>query len=357
MPARYVPMLVERIPNASGGTDPTLNIIDEIIVHEKLTWSTELLSDGGMISFACVPDQQSQDIKDILVDIAETACEIWLYRNDTIVQAGPIIGVQTQGPTVNITVRALAYYLKYMIVTSDLNYAAVDQYTIGKGLVDHWQDKTYGHFGIDTSSISTSGFTRTIDYVAAEAPGVFSKLLELSSNADGFEWYVDPASRELVFTTRRGSDKSASVILDNRSIASPNTHFSVAQSDYVSHAIAIGASVDDTTPKVGTKTNATAMAKFGRVGLSVSVDEADTQATVDDYAQSLLDAGDHVHFIPSVGSAIPVLGAGVEDFDVGDTVHWVYDYGLGKFRVDRDVNKRFVNVSKQGEETMTIEML
>lgn len=357
MTARYVPMLVKRTPNASGGTAPTLDLIDEIIIHDKLTWSTELLTDGGMITFAAVPDQQSQDIKDILVDIAETACEIWLYRNDTIVQAGPIIGVQTQGSTIIIIARALAYYLKYMLVTSDLMYAAVDQYTIGKGLVDHWQDKTYGHFGIDTSSIGTSGLTRTIDYIAAEAPGVYSKLLELSGNADGFEWYVDPPSRELIFTSRRGSDKSADVILDSRAITSPNTHFSVAQSDYVSHAIAIGATVEDTTPRIGTKTNATAMAKFGRVGLSVSVDEADTQATVDDYAQSLLDAGDHVHFIPSVGSAIPVLGAGVEDFDVGDTIHWVYDYGLGKFRVDRDVNKRFVNVTKQGEEAMTIELL
>jgi len=355
--ARYVPMLVERIPNATGGTSPTLNLVDEIIVNDKLTWSTELLTDGGFITFACVPDNQSQDIKDILLDIAEIACEIWLYRDDALVQAGPVIGVQTQGPTLVITCRALAYYLKYMYVTSDLTYDTIDQYTIGKGLVDHWQDKSYGHFGIDTSVIGVSGFTRTIKYIADEAPNIFSKLTQLSENVDGWEWYVDPSSRELVFTARRGSDKSSTVILDNRAIVSPNTHFSVAYGDYVSHAIAIGSTVEGTTPLIGTKTNTSAMQKFGRVGLAVSVDEAETQLVVDNYAENLLGAGDHVHFIPSIGSVIPVLGAGIDDFDVGDTIHWVYDYGLGKFRVNRDVNKRFVNVTKQGEEAMTIELL
>ncbi len=355
--ARYVPMLVERIPTAAGGTNPTLNLVDEIIVHEKLTWSTELLTDGGFITFACVPDHQSKDIRDILLDIAEIACEVWLYRDDKLVQAGPIIGVQTQGATLVIIVRALAYYLKYMYITTDLDYDTVDQYTIGKGMVDHWQNKTYGHFGIDTSSIGASGFTRTIKYPADEAPNTFQKLMQLSENVDGFEWYVEPASRELIFTDRRGSDKSSSVILDNRAIVSPNTHFSVAYGDYVSHAIAIGSTVEGTETRIGTKTNSSAMKKFGRAGLAVTVDEAETQLTVDNYAQSLLDAGDHVHFIPAVGSAIPVLGAGIDDFDVGDTIHWVYDYGLGKFRVDRDVSKRFVNVTKQGEEAMTIELL
>ncbi len=351
----YDVMLVERIPQSGAG--PTLNLIDEIIPKEKIGWSTELIGDGGFITLAAAPDQQSQDVKDVLIDIAETACEIWLYRDSTLVQAGPIIGVQTQGPTIVILARALAYYLRYMFVTSDLTYTAIDDYVIGKGLIDHWQALTFGDYGIDTSTIGTSGFTRTIKYIAHEAPNIFMKLEELSEKQDGFEWFVDPFTRKMTFTNRRGSDKSADVILDNRAIASPNTHFSVAQGDYANHAIATGATVEGTTTLLGTKLNTTERAKFGRAGLSIAVDEAETQATVDEYAQSLLDMSDHVHFIPSTGSAIPVLGASIEDFDVGDTIHWVYDYGLGKFRINRDVYKRFISVSKTGEETMTVEFV
>ncbi len=352
---RYDAMLVERIPQSGAG--PTLNLIDEIIPKAKIGWSTELIGDGGFITLAAVPDQQSQEIKDILLDIAETACEIWLYRNDTKVQAGPIIGVQTQGPTIVIMARALAYYLRYMFVTTDLSYSAVDQYTIGKGLIDHWQALTFGDFGIDTSSISTSGFDRTIDYNADEAPNVFRKLEQLSDNVDGFEWHVNPFTRKMVFEARRGSDKSQDVILDSRAVASPNTHFSVAFGDYANHGIATGATVEGNTTRIGTKLDTVARAKWGRAGMAISVDEAETQQTIDDYAQSLVDTTAKLHFIPASGSAIPVLGASIEDFDVGDTIHWVYDYGLGKFRINRDVYKRFVSVSKEGEEQMSIEFI
>ncbi len=353
--ANYDAMLVERVPQAAGA--PTLNLIDEIIPKKKIGWSTELIGDGGFITFAAVPDQQSSDVKNILIDIAETACEIWLYRNGVMVQAGPIIGVQTQGPTIVILARSLAYYLRYMFVTADLTYTNIDDWIIGKGLIDHWQALSYGDYGIDTSTIGTSGFTRTIKYVATEAPNIFQRLEKLSEKQDGFEWYVDPLSRKMIFTARRGSDKSASVILDSRAIASPNTYFSVAAGDYANYGIATGATVEGTTTRVGAKTNAVAMAKWGRAGMSVAVDEAETQLVVDDYAQSLVDSMAHVKFIPPVGSAIPVLGASVEDFDAGDTIHWVYDYGLGKFRVNRDVYKRFVSVSTSGDEKMTVEFV
>lgn len=353
--ARYEAILVQRTPQQL--TVPTLTEIDEIIIKEKLSWSTELIGDGGFISFALEPEQQSKEIKDILLNIANIACEIRLYRNGTVVQMGPIIGVQTQGPTLNIVCRAAGYYLRYMFLTTDLSYTNTDQYTIGKALVDHWQALDYGNYGLVTSGIGLSGFTRTVSYYADETPNVLRKLGQLADNLDGFEFYVDPATRALVFTSRRGSDKSASVILDSRAIISPNTYFSVAFEDYANHAIASGASQDSTTTVIGTKTNAVEMAKWGRAGAAVSVDGVTQQATIDNYAQSLLDSTDHLHFIPGTGSAFPVLGAGVDDFDTGDTITWVYDYGLGTLELQRDVYKRIVKVDGAGTETMSLEFV
>lgn len=355
---RYEAILVKRVPNISSA--PTLTEIDEIIVRENLAWSTELIGDGGFISFALEPDQQSQDIKDILVDISQTACEIRLYRNGTVVQMGPIIGVQTQGPTVNIVCRAAGYYLKYMfIVVENLQLTNVDQYTIGKRYVDDWQALDYGNFGLDTSGIGTSGIPRSVHMHGDEAPNVLRKLELLADNLNGFEFYVDPITRALVFTQRRGSDKSADVIIDSRAIVSPNTHFSVAFEDYANAAIAIGADQDASTGVGirGYKNNVTEQAIWGRAGAAIHIDSVTEQGIIDDYAQSLLDTTDHLHFIPGTGSAFPILGAGVEDFDTGDTITWVYDYGLGLVSLERDVYKRIVKIDGAGTETMSVEFV
>lgn len=351
---RYEAMLVKRIPQSSGA--PTLTVIDEMIVKENLSYSEEFVGDGGFISFAMDPDQQSQDIKDILLNIADIACEVWLYRNGVIVQAGPIIGLQTQGATLVVVCRALGYYLRYMFIVSDLSYAQVDQYTIAKALIDQWQALTYGDFGLVTSGIGISGFRRTIDFFEDETPNVFGKLQLLAEKEDGFEFYVDPSTRDVVLTDPIGSDLSATVIVDSRAIISPNTHFSVAYKDFATHAIIVGTDADTSDdPVVATKINAAQMAKWGRAGVALHVDGASLISTANEYAQTLVDAVDHLHFIPGVGSAFPVLGAGVEDFGIGDKITWVYDYGLGEITLARDVYKRIISIDGSGTERMSVE--
>lgn len=355
---RYEVILIDR--QVDQFSAPIINELDEIVIKEKLSWSKELSTDGGFISFSMDPDQQSQTIKDQLLNIAEDASEIRLYRDGVIVQQGPVIGVQTQGSTVNIFCRGLAYYMKYMIVTTELIYEDIDQYTIAKALVDHWQNKDYADFGLDTSAISTSGFLRTITYHPSEVPNVLRKIEQLADNLDGFEFYIDLATRALVLTDRIGSDKSADVIMDSRSIVSPNTHFSIAQGDYGNHAIAIGGTPDDTDlgPIIGTATGTvTQLQNTGRMGIAVSVDGVVVQATIDDYAGSLLEVAGQLHFIPGAGTTIPVLGAEVPDFDAGDTITWIYDHGLGIIELTRDVYKKIVKVDSKGQETMTVEFL
>jgi hypothetical protein len=244
-----------------------------------------------------------------------------------------------------------------MFITTDLSYSSIDTYTIVKGLVDHWQNKTYGDYGIDTSGIGTSGNTRTIKYWAKEAPMVHAKIAQLADNVDGFEYRVEPGTRDLILESQRGTDLSASVILDHRSITSPNAHFSVAQGHYANHAIAIGADVEGTTPVIGEDTNATEFAIWGRAGVAIGVDGVTQQATIDNYSQMLLEATDRLHFVPGVGTVYPVLGADVTDFDAGDKITWNYDYGLGNFSVARDVYRKWVKFKKTGEEEMSVEFL
>ncbi len=358
--ARYQIMLVERNPNQSAG--PLLLIEDELIQHEKLTWGESL--DGlGFISFAIQPDQQGAGARALLRNIAAQGTEIWLYRDDVIVQAGPVIGVQPQGSTHNIITRSLAYYLRYMFITTDLSHTAVDQYTIGAGLVDHWQALDYGDFGIDTSGIGTSGVVRTIDYPADEGPNVFRKLENLADADNGFEFFVHPTTRALTFTTRKGSDKSATVIIDERNITSPNAFYSVAAGDYANHAIAIGGSIDDNVTVIGTTSGGTPMFQFGRAGHVIAVDGASTQSVIDEYALNLYNAMNHVDFMPSpsgsggsesggAGSLIPSIDLDPTTVESGDTITWAYDYGYGVIELTRDIWSKTVNVDDSGTETI-----
>ena len=194
-------------------------------------------------------------------------------------------------------------------------------------------------------------------WLLSEVPQKELEYLGLPSHDLGIDLIAKHDKEYHPIQCKYHSDKSSSVILDKRAIVSPNTYFSVAQGDYANHAIAIGADQDDTTPVIGTKTNATEMAKFGRAGMAISIDSVTQQATIDDYAQTLLDVADHIHFIPASGSAFPIKGADVEDFNVGDTVTWIYDYGLGLIELQRDVYKRIIKVDKAGTESMTVEFL
>ena len=359
---RYQAMLVDRSPNQSAA--PTLTVIDELVHHKNLSWSESL--DGlGFIAMALQPDQQSPEVHSRLLDLSAQGLEIWLYRDDTIVQAGPIIGIQPQGSTHNIICRSLIYYLRYMFVTSDLSYDAVDQYTIGKGLVDHWQALDYGNFGIVTSGIGSAGVNRSANYPASEAPNIFRKLELLADADDGFEFFVDPITRDLVFTSRKGSDKSASVIIDERNITSPNAFFSVAFEDFASIAIAIGADVDQTTPVVGTDTNTTLRNAWGLAGYAIGVDGVSTQLVIDEYATNVLNALDHLNIMPSPsgqggtseggpGALIPSVDVDPVAVESGDTITWSYDYGYGRLEVARDIWGKAVGIDDSGTETVSL---
>jgi len=353
--ARYEAMLVWRMPNS--GSAPTFTVLDPVLQLDKISWSNELVGEGS-ITLAMNPDRQSETVKAYLRDIGNDPVEIWLYRDGNMVQAGPVIGVQTQSATVNLIARGLQYYLRYMFVTSNLDYSAgVDQYTISKNLVNHWQSKTYGNFGIDTSSIGTSGYTRKIKYSADEYPNVLQAIENLAEQLDGFEFYIRPYQRDLVLVGQRGSDKTGTVILDSRAIPKANAHFSTAAGDFATDAYIAGSQQDGDEVFLGSYADAAGIARWGRAGITLSVDGIESQLLADNYAQTSLEAVNRQRFVPQVGTVWPVLGADVLDFDVGDKVTWVYDYSLGMIETTRDVYKKFVSANSEGEESMTVEFL
>lgn len=345
--AQYDIVAVRRTPQSSGA--PTLVELGPL--HATVEY-TDILNAAPEGTFAMSTDSLQDDIKSALRTIDTTPLEVWVYRDGVKVFAGPVIGYEVQDSIISLSCRGLELYTAYMLVHTDKTWSAVDQYTIATDMIDDWQVQTYGHYGIDTSGIGLSGTTRSLVIPGAEeARIVYSELMELAGLDNGFDWWVDPIDGDLELAASRGSDKSTSVFLE-LGVRSAAVRASVGPGVIASEAYGTGTGGDPVL--TATKTNTTMREAWGRAGVAVTMDGAPDASTLGDAVQSYLDARDKFFFLPGP-NMIPVTGADVNDFGVGDTVTYTYDAGLGQQTGSFRIMKRTVSVDADGQENMTVD--
>lgn len=346
----YSVSITHRSPNTSAA--PTLTELGPVVASD-LSWSEELTREGAA-SASTVPETLDQDIIDSITEILNNddtvdGLELWIYRGATLVFQGPIVGIQVQQDgTWTFVARGLLYYLRYFFLreVATLAFSGVDQHLIGQTLVDDWQSLDHGNFGIDTSGISTSGTTRDRTYTAGD--NVYQRLIELAEVDGGFDvWFSD---RQLMFGTK-GTDLTGSVVLDRRGISNSGIAVSLAAGDLASEAY--GTNTDE-SPLTSELSNTALRESFGRAGISASFDGVTVQATLDDHTQALLDARTRP-FVSASPELIPVDGAGVTDFDTGDTVAFGPRIGIPDVVLERRVLKKSVSVGDDGNESINVE--
>lgn len=351
----YELVLVDRTPNQL--TSPTLTDIGPLIAP-TITYTDQLNGDGTL-QCSIVPDRLDPEVKTALVNlmdpsVAPDPLELHLYRDGAKVWAGPLVGWQMQGRTLTLDARGLAYYLRYMWVTSDINHTATDQYTIAAGLIDHWQNLGYGHYGIDTSSVGTSGVTRDQTYLAAEHHNIHEAITRLGLRTNGFDWWID-ADGTLNLAAQRGSDLTSTVVFDLRNITNPGIAGSVAAGDVASEGFGLATDAD-IEPLTSTRSNTTVRSTFGRAGVAETFDGIKKQTTLDGHTQRLVDDRSGVLFVPGP-ELIPVADVRPGDFGPGDTVEWSFDAGLGLQTFSRRLEQVRASVDQDGGETMSVAML
>jgi hypothetical protein len=346
----YELVAVARTPAASGA--PELVEIGPIVAP-SITWTDELEGPGA-IQFSCEVDRLSSDVKERFRDLKAHPTEVWLNLDGQRVAAGPVFGYQLQGGTLSATAPGLLAYLGYMWLTEDLVFAGVDQFAIAAALIDHWQDLAYGHFGIDTSGVGTSGVPpRDRSYVAAEQHQVLRRVLELAAVDDGFDVHIDPATRELVLHhPYRGEDLTSSVVVDARNITDDSLVVSVAPGDLASEAFGLGTG-PTAVRIVSTRSDATVRAAFGRAGVAENFDGVSVQGTLDDHTQALLDARTDQLITPAAG-LIPVDDVNEMSFGPGDTIAYAFDPGLGLVALERRVLRKQVTVDAKGSTEVSV---
>ena len=347
--ATYTAVAVSRTPTISSG--PTLVELGPLVGGIEFT---EVLNEGASAKVAVSVDALDDDIKARLRDPVSLPLEVRIYRDSSLVFSGPLVGGEVKDDVLTMHFGGLETYTAYMLITTDKSWTSEDLATIAVEVVDDWQAENYGDYGIETATVGTIGNTRTQSVPGATEPiSVFEFLMENAGADNGFDWWINPSTRELEVAASRGSDLSASVFLE-RGVTSSAIRFAAAPGVIASEVRAIGTGPDLVSPLTTTKTNASVESAFGKAGIVVAADPIEDASHLSDVAQASLNERDAVFFVPGP-ALIPVTGAGVEDFEVGDLVTYTFDAGLGQVTGTYRVTKKTVSVSDSGQETMSVE--
>lgn len=348
---RYEVVAVERLPQADA--PPTLSEIGPV-PWTSLSWSEDV-SGAATAQVGFRPAACAREVRAAFRDLAERGLELWVHRDGRRVHAGPVVGWQARGEAVTVNSWGLLDYLRYAYLRQTLTFTGVDQFTIARTLIDHW-DVTllYGDFGLVTSGIGLSGVLRDRTYVEEERHVVFDRLMELSRVENGFDSAVDPVSRAVMLHyPRRGVDRSGSVVLDRRALRSANITFSVAPGDFATVVEGVGTS-GVSGPLIAEFGDPNGAQSWGHAGYIASFDGVSTAATLADRTASALLARTRGLIVPG-GEAVPVADFGVDDFGVGDTIGYTDDAGFGLVTLAPRVVRRTVSV-RDDTETMAVEV-
>lgn len=343
--------LVARVPQA-GGT-PTLTEVDRLVV-DNISY-TEELNRAGTAALGCPLRSLSEASKERLRDLRSFPSEVWVYRGSDIVWSGEVQTLGMQGQSLQLQCSGLLGYTQRMGVTADLTYSDVDQHLIAKGLVDHWQGLAYGHYGLVTSSITSSGVLRDRTYLRNELHNIGIRLQELGAVSNGFDMHVDPSTRALVLSyPQRGIDLTGSVFLDARNIDSAQVAISVAPDDLVSDVSVTGTS--DSTAIYAERANTTLRAAYGRSWGSRTFDGVTALSTLEGHGDAYLAPRGDAMFQPGV-SVVPRIGLEAGDVHPGDTVSYSYDAGIGDQTGEFRVAKVMVTVADSGKQRIGMEFV
>lgn len=355
----YTLVAVARTPQATIG--PTFSEVGPLR-FDSASYTDELNRAGSLAS-GIAPSAIPSEIRTRLLDLRRFPTELWMYRNSALVWAGPLVGWQIQGgdsPTVTLNAGGLLYYTRYMRIgpdTGDLIYpTGTEQFVIARGLVDAWQTLEYGHFGIDTGAHDVaSGIGRERTYLAEEQPDVHGLLENLGAVADGFDHWIEPDTRNFRLAhPARGVDATDVVIFDQRNIGETDVVGSVAAGDVASEGYGLATSADpNVEPLTSVQSDLDVRQTFGRTAVGSTYDGVTEQATLDQHTAAMVAVRDEAYVVPA-SKMIPVAEADVDDFNVGDTITYDFDAGIGRQTINRRIAKRTVSVSRDGAEDMEV---
>jgi hypothetical protein len=228
-------------------------------------------------------------------------------------------------------------------------FTGVDQALIADGLIDYWQNLDYGHYGITTGVSSPHGVLRDRTYLAKESHLIAQRMSELAAVQNGFDFQIDPLTREFTAVyPGLGVDRTDTLFIDARSVVDPSAQISAGPEDLISDAYAVGENI------VAHAVNTALRAAVGRAGFAASFNGVTEQATLDDHAAHILaERSSQLH---DPAKTLFAIAFDWDDFGLGDLVSFDYDYGAGLMSEQRRVVARTMGLTREGAQTITVEL-
>lgn len=351
----YDVIVVARIPQPSG--PPAFLEVDPI--PWRRVEITNALNKPQDLLVTCHVTRLTEGVLQRLRTPHALATELWVTRDGTPIFAGPLQGWQVQGETLSLRAKGLLQYLRMMVIDSDKRFDQVDQFEMAKWMVDQWQELEYGHFGIDTGAVGQSGVLRDGTYLRHELHNVLQRIEDLSARRNGFDFEVDPASRQLLlWYPTKGVDRSTgedAIVFDRRNITSRDMLCSIAPEDVASEGYGSSVSAGADEPLLSVQANPELRATYGRVAITGTWHDISEQGTLDDHVRGMLDVRNQAVLMP--GPRVRVTpDADLNAYGVGDTVYYDLPEPLGVSGAYRIYSRRLV-VEQDGHEMVDIEFV
>lgn len=292
------------------------------------------LSGAGLAKVAVPVDRVESRAATRLLDLVHNPTELWLRRTTSptdsqLVHAGPVIGCQIKNRVLHLTAPGLLSYLGSWLRTSDYDGSGVDVGTIVRDLITDYQALSYGSLGFDTSELVELGVTLSPFTISALEPQFLDAVIvELGQRTSGFDIAIDPGTRAVqMWLPRRGTDRSADVVLDARSIGESDVAWSAAAGQVFSDLWGTSSSATGAT-LAATQGDPTVRAalgrRYGRRSFTNIADQSQLDARL---ARALNDSLTQV--LTLTPTVLPVTAFTFSDFEVGDIIGYDYDAGLG----------------------------
>lgn len=118
---------------------------------------------------------------------------VWLERDKVVVWSG-LLWSRATAPAdglITATAKGPHSYFRHRYFNTDKTFAAVDELTMAREIIDHAQAVTSGTIGILTSDTNTAGVTRTRTYLGRERKSYAEAIDQLAALTDGFDFRYD----------------------------------------------------------------------------------------------------------------------------------------------------------------------
>jgi len=276
--------------------------------------------------------------------------EVWVYRNDVIVAAGPIWDATPASDANSITVGAqsLEDYLDVRLVEGK-SYNLIDQSNIAWDLIDVSQLKTNGNLFITKGTVGL-GRTRSLGWRTYDNKYILEAINDLAALDDGFDWWIDPVNRQ--FRTsypKLQADKGLTLSFLNN-VRSYSVQY---MGKYLRNEIR----VQGADPSFVVATHPTSQTTYGLRQYGDAFKDAPTGTELSEYAGYLRDIRYAIKKYPTLTvdvDTIDVFNANILFF--GDKVRVKIDDGYVQVDEQLRYNGCQVTVSPNGSEIATLYM-